>query len=64
MYKDNFYNTLKSAEIVLDKNVFATVRPNRSIPRDLLVEWAFRTQEKGDTVVECGKTKDVCKSLA
>ena len=40
LYQDNFYNSVKSAETLLDRNVrvCGTMRANRGIPRDLEVE--------------------------
>ena len=40
LYQDNFYNSVKLAETLLDRNVrvCGTMRANRGIPRDLEVE--------------------------
>jgi hypothetical protein len=60
LYQDNFYNSVKLAETLLDRNVrvCGTMRANRGIPRDLEGEGkslnrgqsAFR--RKGDVMVQ------------
>jgi len=37
IYQDNFYNSVRLAQTLLDRNVsvFGTLRANRGIPRDL-----------------------------
>jgi hypothetical protein len=68
LYQDNFYNSVKLAETLLDRNVrvCGTMRANRGIPRDLEGEVkrlnrgqsAFR--RKGDVMVQVWKDKDLC----
>ena len=68
LYQDNFYNSVKLAETLLDRNirVCGTMRANRGIPRDLegkgtrlnRGQSAFR--RKGDVMVQVRKEKDLC----
>ena len=68
LYQNNFYNSVKLAETLLDRNVrvCGTMRANRGIPRDLEGEGkrlnrgqsAFR--RKGDVMVQVWKDKNLC----
>jgi hypothetical protein len=65
LYQDNFYNSVKLAETLLDRNVrvCGTMRANRGIPRDLEGEdkglnrgqSAFR--KKGNVIVQLWRDK-------
>ena len=72
LYQDNFYNSVKLAETLLDRNmrVCGTMRANRGIPRDL--EWegkrlnrvqsAFRRE--GDVMVQVWKEKRLVRMIS
>jgi len=49
IYQDNFYNSVRLAQILLDRNmrVFGTMRANRGIPHDL--EWEGKPLKKGQS---------------
>ena len=65
IYQDNFYNSVRLAQTLLDRHVrvCGTMRANRGIPRDLEEEGkrlkkgksAFRTN--GDVMVQVSKDK-------
>ena len=68
-YQNNFYNSVRLAQTLLDRNVkvCSTMRANRGIPRDLEGEGkrlkkgesAFR--RKGDVMVQVWWDKDLCE---
>jgi hypothetical protein len=72
LYQDNFYNSVKLAETLLDRNVrvCGTMRANRGIPRDLEGEGkclnrgqsAFR--RKGDVIVQVWKDKRFVRMIS
>jgi hypothetical protein len=65
LYQDNFYNSVKLAETMLDRKVrvCGTMRANRDIPRDLEGEGKLLNrgqsalQRKGDVMVQVWKDK-------
>jgi len=72
LYQDNFYNSVKLAETLLDRNVrvSGTMRANRGIPRDMEGEGkrlnrgqsAFR--RKGDVMVQVWKDKRLVRMIS
>ena len=72
IYQDNFYNSVRLAQTLLDRNmrVHVTVRANRGIPRDLdgegerlkKGESAFR--RKGDIMVQMWKDKRLVRMIS
>jgi hypothetical protein len=49
IYQDNFYNSVRLAQTLLDRNmrVFGTMRANRGIPHDL--EWEGKPLKNGQS---------------
>ena len=69
-YQDNYYNSVRLAQTLLDRNVrvCGTMRANRGIPRDLeedskhLKKGQSAFQRKGEIMVQVWKDKRfVCK---
>jgi hypothetical protein len=72
LYQDNFYNSVKLAETLLDRNVSvcSTMRANRGIPRDLEGKGnSFNREQsaflrKGDVMVQVWKDKRLVRMIS
>jgi hypothetical protein len=71
IYQDNFYNSVRLAQALLDRNVrvYGTMRANRGIPRDLegegkhLKKGKSAFQRNGSVMVQVWKDKTCANDM-